>query len=105
MKAALNGGLNLSVLDGWWTEASDGANGWAIQGDGSLDPAEQDARDGRALYDLLENQVVPSFYDRDRSGIPADWVRRVKASLMSIGPRFCATRMMREYLETTYRIS
>jgi starch phosphorylase len=105
MKAALNGGLNLSVLDGWWNEAYDGENGWAIRGDGSLDPAEQDARDVRALYDLLENEVVPSFYERDRSGVPPEWVRRVKASLMSIGPRFCATRMMREYLETTYRIS
>ncbi|HSL68212.1 MAG TPA: hypothetical protein VK977_08650, partial [Actinomycetota bacterium] len=62
-------------------------------------------RDGQALYEILENQVVPLFYDRDRSGIPAGWVRRVKASLRTIGPRFCATRMMRDYLETTYRIS
>jgi glycogen phosphorylase len=105
MKASLNGGLNLSVLDGWWSEAYDSSNGWAIEGDGSLDPEEQDARDGHALYDILEKEVVPSFYDRDRSGIPADWVRRVKSSLMSIGPRFCATRMMRDYLETTYQIS
>src|SRR6266545_4613391 len=105
MKASLNGALNLSVLDGWWSEAYDGTNGWAIEGDGSLDPEEQDARDGRALYDILESEVAPSFYERDRSGIPAEWVRRVKASLRTIGPRFCATRMMREYLETTYRIS
>lgn len=105
MKASLNGGLNLSVLDGWWSEAYDGTNGWAIEGDGSLDPEEQDARDGHALYDILENEVVPLFYDRDRSGVPAGWVRRVKASLKTIGPRFCATRMMREYLETTYQIS
>ncbi len=105
MKASLNGALNLSVLDGWWSEAYDGTNGWAIEGDGSLDPEEQDARDGRALYDILESKVAPSFYERDRSGIPAEWVRRVKASLRTIGPRFCATRMMREYLETTYRIS
>jgi len=105
MKASLNGALNLSVLDGWWSEAYDGTNGWAIEGDGSLDPEEQDARDGRALYDILESEVAPSFYERDRSGIPAEWVRRVKASLRTIGPRFCAIRMMREYLETTYRIS
>jgi starch phosphorylase len=105
MKAALNGGLNLSVLDGWWAEGYDGTNGWAIEGDPSLDPEEQDARDGRALYDLLEGEVVPSFYQRDRSGVPDGWVRRVKASLRTIGPRFCATRMMREYLETMYRIS
>jgi starch phosphorylase len=105
IKASLNGGLNLSVLDGWWSEAYDGTNGWAIEGNGSLDPEEQDARDGHALYDLLENEVAPSFYERDRSGVPVGWVRRVKASLRTIGPRFSATRMMREYLETTYRIS
>jgi starch phosphorylase len=105
MKASLNGALNLSVLDGWWSEAYEGANGWAIEGDPSLDPEEQDARDGRALYDILESEVVPSFYERDRSGVPPGWVRRVKASLRTIGPRFCATRMMREYLETMYRIS
>ncbi len=105
MKASLNGALNLSVLDGWWSEAYDGTNGWAIEGDGSLDPDEQDARDGHALYDILENEVAPLFYERDRSGVPAGWVRRVKASLRTIGPRFCATRMMREYLENTYRIS
>jgi starch phosphorylase len=105
MKAGLNGGLNLSVLDGWWAEGYDGSNGWAIEGDGSLDPEVQDARDAGALYDLLENEVLPTFYERDGAGIPAGWVRRVKASLRTIGPRFCATRMMREYLETTYRIS
>jgi starch phosphorylase len=105
MKAALNGALNLSVLDGWWAEAYDGENGWGIEGDSSLDPEEQDARDGRALYDILEQQVVPSFYERDRSGVPQAWVRRVKASLKSIGPRFCATRMMRDYLETTYLVT
>jgi starch phosphorylase len=105
MKAALNGALNLSVLDGWWAEGYDGTNGWAIEGDPSLDPEDQDARDGRALYDLLESEVVPSFYERDRSGVPPAWVRRVKASLRTIGPRFCATRMMRDYLETTYKIS
>jgi starch phosphorylase len=105
MKSAVNGGLQLSVLDGWWAEAYDGTNGWALSGEVDGDHDAQDARDGRALYDLLEREVVPSFYDRDRSGIPADWVRRVKASLITIGPRFCATRMMREYLETTYRIS
>lgn len=105
MKAALNGSLNLSVLDGWWAEGYDGSNGWAIEGNDSLEPDLQDARDAGALYDLLEAEVVPTFYDRDGSGIPTGWVRRVKASLRTIGPRFCATRMMREYLETTYPIS
>ncbi len=94
-----------AVLDGWWSDAYDGTNGWAIEGEGSLDPDEQDARDGHALYDILENEVAPLFYERDPSGVPAGWVRRVKASLRTIGPRFCATRMMREYLETTYRTS
>jgi glycogen phosphorylase len=105
MKASLNGGLNLSVLDGWWAEAYDGANGWAIEGDDSPDPEALDARDAAALYELLEKEVLPAFYDRDASGVPAGWVKRVKASLRTICPRFCATRMMREYLETTYRIS
>ena len=104
MKAALNGGLNLSVLDGWWNEAFDGNNGWAIEGDGSLEPDLQDARDAGALYDILEKQVVPAFYERDQSGVPNEWVRRVKDSLRTIGPRFCATRMMKEYLASTYVI-
>jgi glycogen phosphorylase len=102
MKAALNGGLNLSVLDGWWEEASDGTNGWGISSDTSAEPSEQDARDAAAFYELMEKQVLPLFYDRDEAGVPIGWVRRVKASLQTIGPRFGAGRMMADYLRTTY---
>jgi glycogen phosphorylase len=109
MKAALNGGLNLSVLDGWWAEGfepSDGGsepNGWAIAADPSLDPEAQDRRDAGLLYDILERDVIPLWSERDANGIPTGWLRRVRRSLQTIGPRFCATRMMEDYLRTMYR--
>jgi starch phosphorylase len=102
MKAALNGGLNLSVLDGWWAEAFDGTNGWAISGDVADSPEEQDARDAEALFTLMEHEVLPLFNERDANGIPVRWLARVKASLSSIGPRFCATRMLQDYLAYSY---
>jgi glycogen phosphorylase len=104
MKSALNGGLNLSVLDGWWAEAFDGSNGWGISGDPSRDPAEQDRHDAAALYDMLANEVGPLFYDRGEDGIPRGWVRRIKASLRSVGPRFCASRILDEYVSSIYRL-
>jgi starch phosphorylase len=104
MKAALNGGINLSVLDGWWEEGFDGANGWAIRSDPDADPASQDASDAAALYDLLEHEVLPEFRDRDERGIPRAWMRRLKASLRSIGPRFCATRMLQDYVSSVYEL-
>ncbi|HYL29716.1 MAG TPA: alpha-glucan family phosphorylase [Gemmatimonadales bacterium] len=103
MKAALNGGLNLSVLDGWWEEAFDGSNGWGIGGDVAPDQAAQDARDAGALYDLLEREVVPLFYERDKQGIPRGWVRRIKQSLRTIGPRYSSQRMLEDYVATAYR--
>ena len=102
MKAAMNGGLNLSVLDGWWSEAFDGSNGWAIESDASLDPGAQDERDAAALYRLLENEVVPTFYERDAQGIPREWVRRIKSSLRTLAPRFAASRMLEEYAAQAY---
>ncbi len=102
MKAALNGGLNLSVLDGWWAEAFDGTNGWAIESHPSADPEAQDAQDAAVLYDVLEREVVPLFYERDDRGIPYGWVRRIKDSLRSIGPRFNATRMLNDYRDWMY---
>ncbi len=105
MKSALNGGLNLSVRDGWWEEAYDGSNGWGIGGEVSDDPAAQDARDAETLYDLLEQEVVPLFYDRDDLGVPRGWVHRIKHSLRTIGPRFCSARMLDEYLAMVYRAS
>ncbi len=104
MKAAVNGGLNLSVLDGWWEEAFDGTNGWAIPGEPSDNPGSQDERDAGILFDLLEKDVVPLFYDRDENGIPRGWIHRVKRSLRTVAPRFSAARMLEDYLETGYRL-
>jgi starch phosphorylase len=104
MKSVFNGGLQLSVLDGWWAEAYDGHNGWAISGDVDPDHHAQDDRDAIALHGLLDGQVLPGFYDRDESGIPARWVQMMRASLRTLGPRFCATRMLMEYLEGPYRV-
>ncbi|HWE07759.1 MAG TPA: alpha-glucan family phosphorylase [Solirubrobacteraceae bacterium] len=103
MKSVFNGGLQLSVLDGWWAEAYDGNNGWAITGDVDSDHHAQDDRDAVALHGLLGEQVLPAFYDRDESGVPARWVEMMRASLRTLGPRFCASRMLAEYLEGPYR--
>jgi starch phosphorylase len=102
MKAACNGVLNLSVLDGWWAEAYDGSNGWAIDGSEDADAAAKDARDAAALFDLLEREVIPMYYERDAAGIPHAWIAHIKASLRTIGPRFCATRMLDEYVRKIY---
>jgi starch phosphorylase len=102
MKAALNGGLNLSVLDGWWAEAFDGTNGWAIDGDVDADTAAQDQRNADALFDILESDVVPLFHERDADGIPRGWLAMVRASLRTNGPRFSATRMLEEYATRIY---
>jgi starch phosphorylase len=105
MKSAANGGLNLSVLDGWWVEGYDGENGWEIDGapDGqNEDEAAQDARHAHALYDLLEQQVIPTFHERDADGIPRRWLAMVKRSLRTNGPRFSAARMVEEYADRIY---
>lgn len=102
MKSALNGGLNLSVLDGWWCEAFDGSNGWAIPADAVPDGDVQDARDADVLYRILEREIVPAFYERDDRGVPRAWVRRIKASLRTIGPAFATTRMLNDYLVRVY---
>jgi starch phosphorylase len=91
------------VLDGWWAEAYDGDNGWALPGDVMDDAAAQDERDAEILHRLLDDEVVPAFYARDENGIPTAWIERIRASLRSLGPRFCATRMLREYVEGPYR--
>lgn len=102
MKAALNGGLNLSVLDGWWDEAFDGANGWAIRSEPGPDEGAQDARDADALYGLLEREVVPLFHDRDESGLPRRWLRLVRSSLRSLAPAFSTARTLHEYATRIY---
>jgi starch phosphorylase len=103
MKAAVNGGLQVSVLDGWWAEAYDGANGWALRGDVDDDHGAQDARHAEELYRLLEREVVPEFYARDDAGIPQAWVQRVKRSMRTLIPAYSATRMLADYEQHVYR--
>jgi glycogen phosphorylase len=102
MKAVINGGLNLSVLDGWWAEAYDGTNGWALPGEVQPDAGTQDARDAATLYRLLQDEVVPTFYDRDAEGLPRAWLARIRASLRTLAPAFGAGRMLDDYLERIY---
>jgi glycogen phosphorylase len=102
MKSALNGGINLSVLDGWWLEGYDGDNGWAIASPPG-DDAVQDAVDANALYQLLEREVVPMFYERNEAGVPQRWIARVKRSLATIGSAFNASRMVSEYGNRAWR--
>lgn len=104
MKASINGTLHLSVLDGWWHEGFGGANGWAVNGDRVFpDPAEEDKADAEALYHLLEDEITPLYYARERSGLPNSWVRMVKEAIRSIMPVFCARRMLKEYATKMYR--
>jgi len=107
MKAALNGGLNLSIKDGWWDEwCEDGKNGWEIpSADDSLSGTTDDHRDAveaAALYDLIEHQVAQRFYSRDAGGIPTQWVAMVRHTLKSLGPKVLATRMVRDYAVQLY---
>lgn len=103
MKAAVNGILNLSVRDGWWHEGYSGTNGWAI-GDSvdTYDPEDEDRADAESLYRLLEEEIVPLYYRRDRAGVPHEWLQMVKESIGSIVPIFCARRMVKEYVERMY---
>ena len=103
MKVLVNGGINLSELDGWWAEAYTPEVGWAL-GDGQEhdhDPA-WDAVEADALYNLLEREVIPQFYSRDQNGIPKAWVRKIRESMAQLTPRFSADRTVREYTEQHY---
>ncbi|GAA3667253.1 alpha-glucan family phosphorylase [Microbacterium marinilacus] len=103
MKAALNGGLNLSILDGWWDEWFDGENGWAIpSADGVDDPDKRDDLEAAALYDLVEREIAPRFYDRDADGVPVRWMEMMRHTLESLGPKVLATRMVRDYVAGLY---
>ena len=103
MKSALNGGLNLSILDGWWDEWFDGENGWAIPtADGVEDPEHRDDLEAAALYDLIEGQVAPRFYDRDEAGLPGRWLEMVSHTLQTLGPKVLASRMVTDYVEQLY---
>jgi len=103
MKAALNGGLNVSVRDGWWDEWYDGGNGWEIpSADGVADATRRDALEATALYELLGKSVAPLFYDRDADGVPQGWVERIRHTFRSLGPKVQAERMVREYVTALY---
>jgi starch phosphorylase len=104
MKAALNGVLNLSVLDGWWREGYNEANGWAIGDDEDCDdPNQQDDNDAESLYNHLENEIVPMYYNRNSGeNMPHEWLARVKESIRTIGPNFNTRRMVVEYIHHLY---
>ncbi|HVO38669.1 MAG TPA: alpha-glucan family phosphorylase [Spirochaetia bacterium] len=103
MKAAMNGALNVSVLDGWWDEAYSMNIGWAVgRGEEYEDAALQDEVEGKALYDLLEREIIPAFYNRGMDGLPREWIKRMKASMREVGKRFSTHRMLMEYTDRFY---
>lgn len=106
MKAAINGVINISVLDGWWCEAFDGNNGWAVGGgEEYTDHNLQDEIESRILYDILEKEVIPLFYNRGSDGLPRGWIKKMKDCMMSIGPKFNSNRLIEEYTRKFYLIA
>ncbi len=102
-KVVLNGGLNLSILDGWWAEAYDGLNGFAIgHGETHTSIDIHDRRDGEALARVLRDEVIPLYYDRDKDGLPRQWIARMKRAIRTLGWRFSADRMVMDYVLKTY---
>jgi glycogen phosphorylase len=103
-KAALNGVLNFSVLDGWWREGYNGMNGWAIGGDVDVpDPNQQDDADAESLYDTLENEIIPLYYtNRSADNLPGEWIGRIKESIRTLAPQFSMRRMVKEYVNQLY---
>ncbi len=103
MKAGINGSLNVSVLDGWWDEGYDPECGWAIgQGEVYDDENRQDEIESKALFDLLEQEIIPQFYSRGRDGLPRDWIRKMKSSILLTARHFTSHRMVMEYYDTFY---
>ncbi|MGH3552216.1 MAG: alpha-glucan family phosphorylase, partial [Mycobacterium sp.] len=103
MKNALNGGLNLSIRDGWWDEWYDGENGWEIpSASGVAEEERRDDLEASALYDLLEQSVAPKFYERNEQGVPPRWIEMVRHTLQTLGPKVLASRMVRDYVERYY---
>jgi starch phosphorylase len=104
MKAGINGVINLSVLDGWWGEGYTGDNGWAIKpAPSSLDAERRDSEEARTFYEIMQDQVVPLYYERGSSGYSPGWIRVAKRSMATILSRFSAARMLGEYVEEFYR--
>jgi starch phosphorylase len=103
-KVAMNGGLNLSILDGWWLEGYDGTNGWAV-GDTSqpLSVEESDAQDAESLYTTLEQEVIPLYYKREEDGLPHEWIAMMKNALITLGPAFNSDRMVQDYAREIYQ--
>jgi starch phosphorylase len=103
MKAGLNGVLNFSVLDGWWREAFNGKNGWSIGEDRQMESQDvQDHTDAQDLYNKLENEIIPLYYNRDPKDIPLGWIERMKESIKTVTPHFSTRRMVKEYVERLY---
>ncbi|HEY3776785.1 MAG TPA: alpha-glucan family phosphorylase [Rhizomicrobium sp.] len=102
MKVLVNGGLNCSILDGWWAEAHEPGVGWSIGDERGGEAAVVDARDAASLFDTLENSIIPEFYDRDADGLPRAWLARIRHSMAGLTPAFASTRMMRDYVEQAY---
>jgi starch phosphorylase len=103
-KVAMNGGLNLSVLDGWWLEGYDGTNGWAVGEHALLESTgDEDAADADSLYRLLETEVVPAFYERDAGGVPRRWVGMMKRAIQTLVPAFNSDRMVQDYARQIYQ--
>jgi starch phosphorylase len=103
MKAALNGSLNLSILDGWWAEFYDQENGWAIpSADSAGDSAERDKLEADSMYDLIEHQIAPRFYDRNKADVPTRWVDSIRHTLATLSPALSADRMVKEYVSRLY---
>jgi glycogen phosphorylase len=105
MKSAINGGLQLSVLDGWWAEACQDHNGWGLPGDVVEDHRAQDEHDAETLHRVLCDEVLPAFYERDADGLPARWLGMMRSSLRTLAPRFSASRMLAEYVAGPYQRS
>jgi len=101
-KVAINGGLNFSVLDGWWLEGYDSDNGFAIGDLGELSDEEADRRDAESAYRVLAEEVIARFYDRDKEGMPRRWIAMMKRSIQTLVPRFSSDRMVAEYVERIY---
>jgi glycogen phosphorylase len=102
MKVLVNGGLNLSTLDGWWDEAFAPEVGWALGTGRVVASGDSDAAEARELYRILEEEVIPEFYERDAGGIPRRWLQRLRASMAELAPRFSSNRMLRQYVEDLY---